>query len=98
MFKIGQKVVCIDDSFQASINVDNVMGIFNTYPKKDETYTVRGHKNGGIYLEEIKNFPALYSDGFGERSFRTDKFIALDDIEEVSEAVAELSEVLKMVV
>lgn len=97
MFDVGQKVVCIDDQFDASLRVDSEMGIFNTYPKKDLTYTVRGwdKNHTGIYLEEIRNFPALYSNGFGERSFRPDKFVRIEDIDEVNEGVIELMESLK---
>ena len=99
MFKIGQKVVCIDDDFNASRNGDSIMGLFNNYPVKDKTYTVRGYdKLGtGIYVEEIVNFPGLYMGTFGEKSFKPDKFVPLEDIVEVNEAVAEITSVLNNV-
>lgn len=98
MFNPGQKVICIDDDFLPSIRVDNEMGLFNTYPKKDNEYTVRGwdKTKTGIYLEEIKNFPALYPTGFGERSFRPERFVLLEDVEMTNEEFLELTEGLKV--
>lgn len=98
MFNPGQKVICIDDDFTPSIRVDSEMGIFNMYPKKDVEYVVRDYdkNNTGLYLEEIKNFPALYSTGFGERSFRQDRFIAAEDIDMTNEEFLELTEGLKL--
>lgn len=94
MFDLNQKIVCIDDDFTPSLRVDSEMGLFNTYPKKDQSYTVRGFykNNGGIYLNEIKNFPALYSDGFGERSFKSTRFIPIEEYEHTESLVAELIE------
>jgi len=98
MFKLDQKVVCVEENFEPSMRADNEMGIFNTYPKKDKVYSVRGFDKdgGGIYLNEIKNFPALYSNGFGERSFSASKFIPLEDNIIAEKLVAELIESSKI--
>ena len=54
-FKIGDKVVCINDSFL----VREPKYMFMNFPKKGEVYTVRGFCSLGIsmHLEEIRNEP-----------------------------------------
>jgi len=54
-FKIGYKVVCINDSFL----VREPKYMFMNFPKKGEAYTVRGFCSLGIsmHLEEIRNEP-----------------------------------------
>lgn len=49
-FRVGQKVVCIDDSV-------NPYGVLATYPKKGVVYAVRGvHPDGdAIFLDSIIN-------------------------------------------
>lgn len=56
IFRIGQKVVCIDDSAN-----EETMAYTPCRPRKGEVYTVRGflvqdHIDGyGVYLEELLN-------------------------------------------
>ena len=54
-FKVGDKVVCINDSF----TVRDPKCMFMNFPKKGETYIVRGFCSMGIamHLEEIRNEP-----------------------------------------
>ena len=54
-FKIGDKVICINDSYQ--VRIPDCM--FMNFPKKGCIYTVRGFCEAGIsmHLEEIKNAP-----------------------------------------
>lgn len=63
MFKIGQKVVCIDDAMNPE-TVDYTP----CRPRRGEVYTVRGflvqdHIEGyGVYLEELLNPSIIWSD------------------------------------
>ena len=54
-FKIGDKVLCVNDAF--SVRDPQVM--FMNFPKKGKTYTVRGFCSMGssMHLEEIRNEP-----------------------------------------
>ena len=54
-FKIGDKVICINESF--SVKERQIM--FMNFPKKGEVYTIRGFCSLGIsmWLEEIINTP-----------------------------------------
>ena len=54
-FKVGDKVVCINDSF----SVKEPIYMFMKFPKKGKTYTVRGFCSMGssMHLEEIRNEP-----------------------------------------
>ena len=66
MFKIGQKVVCVDDTPPSQTNGSDYCLL---RPVKGEVYTVRGihtepHIEGyGVYLEELLNPLAIWSDG-----------------------------------
>lgn len=63
MFKVGQKVVCVDDAMNPE-TVDYTP----CRPRKGEIYTVRGfltqpHIEGyGLYLEELLNPSIIWSD------------------------------------
>lgn len=63
MFRIGQKVICIDDSMNPE-TVDYTP----MRPRKGEIYTIRGflvqdHIDGyGVYLEELLNPSIIWSD------------------------------------
>lgn len=77
-FKIGEKVVFVDDS-----NIDYTRGMRKAkvvLPKIGEIYTVRGYALGGnsIYLEEIKNPIMNTFYGFLEQAFKTSRFRKLD--------------------
>jgi len=82
MFKVGQKVVCIDTNWSKYI--------CETYPIKGEIYTVREcykhftENRYLIYLEEIVNPPVFSvtvrngSIGNHEPCFRAERFRAVD--------------------
>ena len=85
MIEIGQKVVCIDDSFRHINLPENFIP-----PKKDEMYTVREiyeHPNGviAITVEEIINDigPKLGR----EIGFNIDRFRPLDWVEDILEKI-----------
>lgn len=54
-FKVGDKVVCINDSY----TVRDPKCMYMNFPKKGKVYTVRGFCSLGIsiHLEEIRNEP-----------------------------------------
>lgn len=54
-FKVGDKVVCINDSF----SVKDPIYMFMNFPKKGKTYTIRGFCSIGnsMHLEEVRNEP-----------------------------------------
>lgn len=66
MFKIGQKVVCVDDAPPSQVCGSDYCLM---RPVKGEVYTVRGihtepHIEGyGVYLEELLNPPIIWRDG-----------------------------------
>jgi hypothetical protein len=84
MLHIGQKVVCIAESFQPMVR--NEGEIYNEiHPTKGQVYTIRGVRNvmtyggtvTGVWLEEIVNRPRNYLGGvdhaemaFDARAFR----------------------------
>lgn len=62
-FKVGQKVVCVDDNFQPRYE-------WVTYPTKNEMYTIRNiSKKGGLRFEEIINPKYDYEEGYHEHGF-----------------------------
>lgn len=75
MFRVGQRVVCIDGS-------RNPSGFSKFYPVEGQIYTIRGFhtephiKDVGIFLEEIINPPTKWSDAtscewpFASKRFR----------------------------
>ena len=79
MFKIGESVVCIDDTPPSAANGSNYCLV---RPKKGEIYTIRGihtepHIDGyGVFLEECPNPSIVWADGsehewpFDSRRFR----------------------------
>jgi len=76
-FRIGQKVVCVDDFWEAPPAADHLIR-----PQKDQVYTVRDlapgwiSSNGpAIRLEEIINRKTLWQkSGFCELAFKTSRF------------------------
>lgn len=94
MFKVGQKVVCIDGS---AIRADCQVGM-PIRPNKGEIYTVRSiqiepHIDGyGVRLEEIMNPSMLWSDG-DEREWSYDhrRFQALIEQHDELETAAVLN-------
>lgn len=96
MFLKGQKVVCINDTFDSL-----VVRLYAQIPRKDSVYTVRsvyvgrgnvtregsGQQDGeiGILLEEIVNprDPALKQGLNGELGFNSERFAPLEYDEEI---------------
>lgn len=69
MYRIGQKVICVDDDFSQY----HYFG--EQYPQKNCIYTVRNFSDGEhIRLVEIINNQYPYNDGFMEVSFRATRF------------------------
>jgi hypothetical protein len=76
--KVGDKIVCIrDESEMMHPAAGDVM------PKKDQIYTIRGFEREDddvfFYLEEIRNQPGLYWDGYGETCFHSEGFRPIQD-------------------
>ena len=73
MFRVGQKVVCVD----ASIRYQNPPWNKPIPLVKGRVYTIRGSENGGgvlgVYLFETKSNLPPFPDG-SERSFCADRF------------------------
>lgn len=75
MFKIGQKVVCV--------NAQRLGGYpYESYPVEGNVYTVRGFlvipdpddNRERIYLEEIVNGTCMYWEGLIEKAFGVERF------------------------
>ena len=86
MFKIGQKVVCVDAS-----GLDLSYG--ENGPQFGEIYTIRDFYIDGtsVYLNEIVNKKHLYNVGFLEACFLLTRFRPLDETfaEETLKNIAE---------
>ena len=91
MFQVGQRIVCINDSFDA-----RQRATIPHRPVKDETYTVRdafqvtrNQTASGIWavhLEELRNPDLPHPSGLGrfEPSFAAERFAPLAEDEAVS--------------
>jgi hypothetical protein len=93
MFDVGQKVVCINDDFSATVR-----HIYKQLPIKDEIYTVRevsigrsqvtsgaGGANDVSYLVLLQelhnpNDPYMHESSGEEMGFRSDRFAPLEEI------------------
>lgn len=64
--RVGQKVSCIDDTFDAKYG--------EALPVKGRQYTIRQVIGGCVRLKEIVNTPHPYSDGLLECSFKATRF------------------------
>lgn len=76
--KVGDKVVCINDTFDA-IRRENL-----NLPVKDEIYTVREVRTStekplNLLLEEVVNIARQWKDFFGEPSFDISRFRPLKE-------------------
>lgn len=69
-FKIGQKIICINDNF-------NCLNRSEILPCKDNIYTIRSI-NMGIILVEIVNEHKQYREGIGELEFDPEAFRELN--------------------
>ena len=103
-FKIGQKVVCIDDKFD--MLQPQFTLLFKELPVEDETYTVREYGDGRILLDEIVN-PTLDQNVGGkivpiESGFASRRFAPLlddraDFADSILQGIAEDIEVERLI-
>ena len=94
MFKVGTKVVCIDDSVKSG-QEGFVAKAYKNWIKVNEIYTIRGIFNNkgivtGILLEEVVN-GAIYIhliDDWAEPMFATTRFreLTYNELEETEES------------
>lgn len=64
MFRIGQKVVCVDD--ENFVNYDPS----SPSPRKGSLYTIRGfNKTGLVLLEEVIGKPKQFKEFYGEGGY-----------------------------
>jgi hypothetical protein len=78
--KIGDKVICVDDSIKAD-QIEFVREVYLNWIKKDTEYTIRGFTDNdgivdGMWLEEVHNIE-IYQKLLGryqEPAFRIDRF------------------------
>ena len=89
MFKIGDKVVCVDSS-KASHIKEEVDKDFSQWVVKGEHYTVRGFNENdgivvGVLLEEIHNTPLFFKllGRSQEPAFKMDRFRKLKPSEQL---------------
>lgn len=78
MFRVGQKVVCVDDS---NYRNPHLAHLFSNPPVRGRIYTVRGITAGGlVLLKEIENPPYRWRDGFYEPGYLPFRFRPIDDL------------------
>jgi hypothetical protein len=94
MFKVGQKVVCIDDAPPSTVNGSDYLVC---RPVRGEVYTVReihiedGIPGYGVRLEELLNPSVIWSDNTeAEWSFSSTRFRPLLPLDQHTKA-AELT-------
>lgn len=87
--KIGQQVICIDDSLLSKTLVELSRDVPN-WVKKDEKYTIRGFNDNkgivtGVLLEEITNPIKFFRlvDCYQEPAFKLDRFRVLEKIKDL---------------
>lgn len=77
MFRIGDKIVCVDSTPPAS----SLYWPTVQFPILNEIYTIRGFiDTGSIYLEEIINKMAWLEGRIAEVSFKARRFRKVTDI------------------
>jgi len=98
MFKIGDRVVCINDDFTDMVDV--MIRFFDELPRKGKEYTIRRierfDNRTRVILEEIKNPPM--KDGVwkgAEPSFCGSRFRKPDVIKEIEEVVESIGETIE---
>jgi hypothetical protein len=67
-FRVGQKVVCVND------NGRSLRPSWEILPVRGETYTIRCIEGRAVRLAEIINDPFPYSEGLGELKFLASRF------------------------
>lgn len=99
-FKIGQKIVCVDSTFDKSD--PDFFRVFQQLPVKGVVYTVREYDAPSVKLEEVQNSEVPMDLGGitmnEEPGFNQNRFAPLiekSDSVEVSEAVKTEKEVLE---
>ena len=98
MFKIGERVLCIDDSMKPN-TIEELKKDVPNWVKKGTKYVIRGFtdNNGivdGVWLEEIKNKPLFFKliNRFQEPAFALWRFSRVEpaeiqmEVEELKEA------------
>lgn len=90
MFDLGQKVVCVDDTFDEAVRL-----YLRNLPERDKIYTVRdmipaqgwdGKETCAVLLAEVRNPPAPHKKQWGECGFAPNRFRELTTDEEVEVA------------
>ena len=94
MFRVGQKVVCIDDKVDPTRKLPPDL----IYPKKGTTYTIRAiyiarNSETALLLEEIIN-PYKTSDG-QEIGFKSDRFRSLVEDGVIDELLSKIIDEVK---
>lgn len=90
-YKVGQEVVCVNDSFDTSD--PDFYRVFTQLPKKDIVYTIREYDAPSIKLEEVQNNEVPMDMGGitmnEEPGFNQNRFAPLiSDSEEMAETTA----------
>lgn len=84
MFKIGDTVICIDDTMLPHTRDELIKDVPN-WVKKDKIYHIRNFADHdfvvGVYLEEIHNPPKWFNlvGGFIEPAFKESRFRKLEE-------------------
>jgi hypothetical protein len=99
-FKIGDRVVCIDDTMQSN-TVEELKKDVPNWVKKGQEYTIRAifNNNGivsGVLLEEIDNSPKFFNiiGRFQEPAFAEWRFRKLKPSESLVEVAQEILEMV----
>lgn len=94
--KIGQQVICVDDSIKTG-ELFNVGKHYQNWIKKGNEYTIRAILNNqdivtGVLLEEVENIPIYIKliDKTQEPAFRPDRFRELQEPSKIAESIEEL--------
>ena len=92
MFRVGQKVICIDDRVMLA-RMHEIRDRNVQFPEEGKMYTVRDvlvrSYGTGIYLEEIKNPEQQFGFEFCEPGFLVERFRPISPVEEAQLILAE---------
>lgn len=93
--KIGQEVICIDDSIKTG-ELFSVGSHYQNWIKKGTKYTIRAILDNkdivtGVLLEEVKNKPIYIKliDAIQEPAFRPNRFRELQEPEKIAVSCTE---------
>ena len=92
-YRVGQKVVCVNDDFLQLAADPNFTRVFKQLPKRDVTYTIREYDAPSMKLEEIQNDEVLMDLGGlsikEEPGFHQNRFAPLqENVEEMTESTS----------